>query len=132
VGVLPVGYGHGYPWGLSNAGEVLVGGKRARILGRVTMDLTMVDLTDHPDAAVGDEVILFGRQGEESITVEEIAGRSGTLSYEVLCSIGKRVVRVFRRGGEVVRTTTLVGERVTNADRSGGESVTYRRSRGGA
>jgi alanine racemase len=127
VGVLPVGYGHGYPWSLSNAGEVLVRGKRAKILGRVTMDLTMVDITDNPEAAVGDEVTLFGTQNGETITAEEIAERAGTLSYEVLCSIGKRVVRVYRRGGAVVRTTTLVGDRVTVVRRSGAESVTYRR-----
>jgi alanine racemase len=111
IGVVPVGYGHGYSWLLSDRGAMLVAGRRVPIVGRVTMDLTMVDLTGVPAARVGDEVVLFGEQGRETIAVEEVAGWSETLSYEVMCTIGKRVPRLYRRGGRAVRMTTLGGER---------------------
>ena len=111
IGVVPVGYGHGYSWLLSNRGQMLLAGVRVPIVGRVTMDLTMVDVTDVPDAAVGDEVVLFGEQGVASIPVEEFAAWSETLAYEVMCTLGKRVPRLYRQGGRAVRMTTLVGER---------------------
>jgi len=111
IGVVPVGYGHGYSWLLSNRGRMLVRGRRAPIVGRVTMDLTMIDLTDVPDVEPGDEVVLFGEQDGAALPVEEIAAWSETLAYEIMCTIGKRVARLYRRGGRVVRVTTLVGER---------------------
>ena len=111
MGVVPVGYGHGYSWLMSNRGEMLVGGKRVPILGRVTMDLTMVDLTDVPDVALGDEVVLFGAQGEAALPLEEVAQRSETLAYEIMCTIGKRVTRIYVRDGRPVKLTSLVGER---------------------
>jgi alanine racemase len=111
VGVVPVGYGHGYSWLLSGRGQMLVGGKRVPILGRVTMDLTMIDVTDVPDVAVGDEVVLFGQQRGELLPVEEIAAGSETLAYEILCTIGKRVTRLYVRRGQPVRVSTLIGER---------------------
>lgn len=111
IGVVPVGYGHGYSWLLSNRGQMLLKGRRVPIVGRVTMDLTMVDVTDVPDAAVGDEVVLFGEQDGASIPVEEFAAWSETLPYEVMCTLGKRVPRLYRQGGRAVRMTTLVGER---------------------
>jgi alanine racemase len=111
IGVVPIGYGHGYSWLLSNRGQMLLGGRRVPIVGRVTMDLTMVDVTDAPDARVGDEVVLFGEQDGASIPVEELAAWSETLPYEVMCTIGKRVPRVYRSAGRAVRMTTLVGER---------------------
>ncbi len=112
IGVVPVGYGHGYSWLLSNRGAMLVRGQRAPIVGRVTMDLSMVDLTDHPaDLAVGEEVVLFGEQRGSVLPVDEVARWSETLPYEILCTIGKRVARVYRRGGVAVHMTTLVGER---------------------
>jgi alanine racemase len=110
TGVVAVGYGHGYSWLLSNRGHMLVRGRRVPILGRVTMDLTMVDVTDVPGASVGDEVVLFGDQGEASLPLEEVARGSETLPYEVMCTIGKRVTRIYVRGGRPVRLTTLVGE----------------------
>jgi alanine racemase len=111
VGVLPVGYGHGLPWLLSNRGEVLIRGRRAPIVGRVTMDLTMVDATEIPDVEVGDEAVLFGEQGGARITLEEVAERAETITYEMLCSMGKRVVRVFLRDGKPAKVLTLIGER---------------------
>ena len=110
-GVVAVGYGHGYSWLLSNRGQMLVDGRRVPILGRVTMDLTMVDLTDVPAARVGDEVVLFGDQGEATLPLEEVAQGSETIPYEIMCTIGKRVTRIYVRGGRPVKLTSLVGER---------------------
>jgi alanine racemase len=117
LGVVPVGYGHGYSWLLSNRGEVLVHGRRVPIVGRVTMDLTLVDVTDVP-AEVGDEVVLFGDQGDASITIEDVARWSETLAYEIMCTIGKRVTRIYVRGGRPVKLTTLVGERAEWANQA--------------
>lgn len=111
IGVVPVGYGHGYSWLLSNRGRMLVNGRRVPIVGRVTMDLTMIDLTEVPEVVVGDEVVLFGEQDGASIGVEEVAEWSETLAYEVMCTIGKRVARLYRRAGRAIKVTTLVGER---------------------
>jgi alanine racemase len=111
MGVVPVGYGHGYSWLMSNRGHMLVGGARVPILGRVTMDLTMVDLEAVPSAAVGDEVVLFGEQAGAAISIEEVARGSETLPYEVMCTIGKRVARIYVRGGRPVKLTSLVGDR---------------------
>lgn len=94
IGTLPIGYADGYSRLYSNKGEVLVRGRRAKIAGRVCMDMTMVDLTDVPGAAVGDEVVLLGEQAEERISAEELAGLSQTIHYEVLCAVGARVPRV--------------------------------------
>lgn len=102
IGTLPVGYADGYSRHLSNKGEVLIRGKRARVVGRVCMDMTMIDVTDVPDAAVGDEVVLMGRQGEECISAEMLAGWIGTINYEVVCRVGKRVPRVYCQGGKSV------------------------------
>jgi len=117
TGVVAVGYGHGYSWLLSSRGAMLVGGRRVPILGRVTMDLTMVDLTDVP-AEVGDEVVLFGDQGEESLSLDEVAKGSETLPYEVMCTIGKRVTRIYVRDGRPVKLTSLVGESAEWAQRA--------------
>jgi alanine racemase len=96
IATLPVGYADGYSRHLSNQGEVLIRGKRAPVVGRVCMDFIMVDVTDVPNVSVGDEVILLGRQGREQITAEEIAEKINSISYEVLCLIGKRVPRIYK------------------------------------
>jgi len=111
IAVVPVGYGHGYSFRLSNCGEVLIRGQRAPIVGRVTMDVTLVRIDDIRNAAVGDEVVLFGRQDDEEITVDEIAERSGTVNYEVICGIGKRVARTYIQSGETIGTRTLIERR---------------------
>jgi len=95
IATLPIGYADGYSTRLSNQGEVLIRGKRAPIAGRVCMDLIMVDVTGIPGVSKGDEAILIGRQGEERITADEIAKKIGSIPYEVLCLIGKRVPRVY-------------------------------------
>jgi alanine racemase len=96
IATLPIGYADGYSHHLSNHGEVLIHGKRAPVVGKVCMDFIMVDVTHIPRVSIGDEVILMGRQGKEQITPEEIAEKINSISYEVLCSIGKRVPRVYK------------------------------------
>jgi alanine racemase len=94
LATLGVGYADGYRRALSNKGEVLVRGQRAQVAGRVTMDLVVVDVTDVPGVAPGDEVVLIGRQGEQEITADELAEHCETNSYEILCGVSARVPRV--------------------------------------
>lgn len=95
IGTLSVGYADGLCRQLSNTGEVLVHGQRAPLVGHITMDMCMIDLTDIPPARVGDEVVLIGVQGAERITADEMAGRCGRIPYEVFCAIGPRVSRRY-------------------------------------
>jgi alanine racemase len=95
IAVLPVGYADGLNRRLSSRGRVLVRGAYAPIVGRVSMDLTMIDVTAAPAAAVGDEVILIGNSGNLQITASEQATLAGTISYEILCAISKRVPRKY-------------------------------------
>lgn len=95
VATLPVGYADGYPRALSNRAEVLVRGRRAPVIGSVCMDLVMVDVTDIPGVAVGDEVVLLGRQGSEHIGAHELAERAGTIPYEIVTGVQKRVPRIY-------------------------------------
>jgi len=96
IGLLPVGYADGYDRRLSNRGEVLVRGRRVPVAGRVSMDLVTVDLTDVPEAAAGDEVVLYGSQGSEAVTIESVADLLGTVRQEVMTSVGARVPRVYK------------------------------------
>ena len=103
IGIVPAGYADGIPVGLSNKGEVLVKKKRTPIRGRVTMDYTMIDLTGFPQnlkKLIGEEVVFIGCQGDEQITVEDVAGISGRLSYEIITGIGERVPRHYRSESE--------------------------------
>lgn len=102
IATIPVGYADGYARRLSNRAEMLVRGRRVPLVGRVSMDLITLDVTDVPEAAVGDEVVLLGRQGDEEITAEELAAKLDTISYEVFCNVGARVPRVYRDGDDVV------------------------------
>ena len=102
VATIPVGYGDGYPRGLSNKADVLIHGKRARILGRVCMDQFMVDVTDIPDVKFMDEVILVGYDGDEHISVEELSEICGRFNYEFVCCLGRRIPRVYMKNGKVV------------------------------
>lgn len=110
IGLVMCGYADGLPRSLSNRGSVLVRGQRAPIVGRICMDMSMVDVTDVADVASGDEVVLIGCQGDESITADEVAGLAGTISYEILCAISARVPRLHLRAGEIVSRQTLVQE----------------------
>jgi alanine racemase len=100
IATIPVGYGDGYGYVLSNSGEALVSGKRVPVVGRVSMDMCTINVTSIPDCAVGDEVVLLGKQGNEYISANEIAFRAKTISYEVLCALGKRAPRVFLQKGK--------------------------------
>jgi len=95
IATIPIGYADGFRRELSNSGEVLVHGKRVPVIGRVCMDGIMCDVGDIPELKVGDEVVLIGKQGEQSITVDEVAEKCGTISYEILCGIGNRIKRVY-------------------------------------
>ena len=95
IATLPIGYEDGLRRVLSNCGQVIVRGQLAPIAGRVSMDLTLVDVTDIHDAAVGDDVVIIGDQGANQITAEGIAAQIGTISYEVTCGVSERVPRVY-------------------------------------
>ena len=95
LGTLPLGYADGLDRGLSNVGEVLVRGHRAPMVGRVCMGLCVVDLTDVPQAQVGDEVVLIGAQGQDRLTVDDVAARCGRIPYEVMCAVGQQVPRRY-------------------------------------
>lgn len=101
IATVPVGYGDGYPRSLSGKGYVLIHGKKAPILGRVCMDQMMVDVTDIPEAAEGDEVTLIGRNGTLCITAEELGELSGRFNYELVCCIGKRVPRIYCKENKI-------------------------------
>ena len=101
VATLPVGYADGYRRNLSGRFYVLIRGRKAPILGRICMDQMMVDITDIPDARLGDPVVLVGKDGEEQITVEQIAAQGDSFNYEFVCGISRRVPRVYTLGGRV-------------------------------
>ena len=95
IAVLPIGYWHGYDRGLSSIGDVLVRSVRARVLGRISMDMIVVDVTNAPEAQVGDEVVLIGKQGKEEIWADELAKKIGTSPYEFLTRINPLIRRVI-------------------------------------
>ncbi|MCX5947364.1 MAG: alanine racemase [Cyanobacteria bacterium] len=97
IGIVAAGYNDGVPWSFANRGEVLIQGRRAPLLGRVSMDSMAVDLSDLPDAGVGDEVLIFGAHEGQVLRPEEAAERAGTIAYELLVNIdSRRVQRLFR------------------------------------
>jgi alanine racemase len=98
LAAIPVGYADGYSRQLSNVGEVLIRGRRARVAGTVCMDWTLIDVTDIPQVEVGDEVTLLGSENGQSITAEEWAQRIDTINYEVFCQVSKRVPRFYLGG----------------------------------
>jgi alanine racemase len=102
VGLIPAGYADGLPRNLSGKGSALISGRRCPIIGTVSMDMIVVDVTDCADAAIGADVVLIGKQGEAEIRTAEIARYSGISEYEVSCGISKRVPRTYL-GGDVSR-----------------------------
>ena len=95
IATLPIGYHDGYMRRLSNRGHVIVRGLYAPVVGRVSMDFTLIDVTDVADVAVGDQVTVLGRVGDLMVTAEDLARTVGTLSYEVTCGISSRVPRRY-------------------------------------
>ena len=96
IATIPVGYGDGYQRHLSNRADVLIGGIRAPVVGKICMDMTMVYVGHIKGVKVGDEVVLIGNQGKDAIKVEELAGLIYTIPYEIVCNIGRRVPRVYK------------------------------------
>ena len=95
IALVPIGYADGYPRSLSNCGRVVIREKFAPVVGRISMDWTLVDVTDIPEVAVNDTVFLIGEDGKSSISAADIAGLSGTIGYEIACGISPRVPRIF-------------------------------------
>jgi alanine racemase len=95
IGIIPLGYADGFNRHLSNTWHVLVRGRRAPVTGTVCMDQFMIDVTHIPEAMSGDEVVLIGRQGDDEITVDEMARQLDTINYEIICGISTRVPRVY-------------------------------------
>ncbi len=102
IATIPVGYGDGYPRSLSNKAHVLIHGKRAPIIGRVCMDQFMVDVTGIDEVKFGDQAVLIGRDGEETITVDQLSELADRFNYEFICDLGKRIPRVYYRDGKIV------------------------------
>jgi alanine racemase len=109
IATVSVGYADGYPRMLSNIGEALCSGRRAKIVGTVCMDLMMIDVTDVADTGIGDAVTLIGRDGKEEITAEECATKCKTIVYEITSGIGPRVARVFKNKNKIVSVRNLLG-----------------------
>lgn len=103
IGTIGIGYADGYTRMLSKKAKVIINGKFAPVVGNICMDQCMIDLTDAGEVKVGDEVILMGTDGKLKFDADDIAPLLGTINYEVLCMIGRRVPRVYTRGGEVVK-----------------------------
>ena len=108
IATLPVGYADGFTRMLSNKDKVIINGEFANIVGRICMDQCMVDITDIPDVKVGDEVVLMGESNGKSITADDIAGMLGTINYEVICMISKRVPRVYVSNEKVVKIRNYI------------------------
>lgn len=109
IATLPIGYADGYSRLLSNRGRVLIHGQYAPVIGNICMDQCMVDVTDiKGEVKTGDEAVIFGVQGSSRITVEEIAKLCNTINYEIVCLIGKRIPRVYLRGGKVVNVVNYL------------------------
>jgi alanine racemase len=100
IAVLPIGYADGYSRAWSNRGQVLIDGRRLPVIGRVCMDMTMVDVTDLPTLQIGAEAVLIGAQGTETLWADALARQLGTIPYEILCAVSHRVPRIYRDGVE--------------------------------
>jgi alanine racemase len=98
IGVVPIGYNDGYRRALSNNANVLVRGQFVPVVGRISMDWTIIDLTDVPSATIADRVTLIGQEGSRTITSEDLAGLIDTISYEITCGLSERVPRRYDRG----------------------------------
>lgn len=113
IATVTIGYADGYPRALSSQGEMLVRGVRCPIAGRVCMDQTMIDITDLPeeirdDIRPGEIVTLIGQDGDEIITADEIAGLCGTIGYEIVCGISKRIPRIFKENSRIIHEDHLI------------------------
>lgn len=110
IATIPIGYADGFTRLLTGKAEVYVNGKRARIVGKICMDQCMVDVTDIENVKVGDEVVLFGYEAGHP-HIDEVAGKLGTINYEIACMVGRRVPRVYVSNGEIVKIVDYLLER---------------------
>ncbi|MEO0080007.1 MAG: alanine racemase, partial [candidate division WOR-3 bacterium] len=108
IAVISVGYGDGYPYSLTNKGQAILHGRRVPVVGNVTMDLTMLDVTDVPEAQIGDTVTLLGSAAGDTICANELALLAETIPYEIICRVSPRVPRIYLRQGKVVKVKTLL------------------------
>ena len=108
IATVPIGYADGYIRNLASDAFMLVKGKKAKVLGRICMDQCMIDITNIDDVRVGDTVTVVGRSGSEEITMDDVASWTGTINYEVVCLVGKRVPRVYVSDKEVTAVTSLI------------------------
>lgn len=108
IATIPIGYADGFSRLLSNCGRVLIHGEYAPVVGRICMDQCMVDVTDIPEVKTGDEAVIIGCQGNNEITADEVAGLTGTINYEVVCDVGKRIPRVYLKNGRVVNVVNYL------------------------
>ena len=110
VGLVPIGYADGYVRALSNRAHVLVRGHKCPVIGRVSMDQIVIDLSSVGQVREGEEVVLIGRQGDESVTADDLAKWAGTIPYEIICGLAPRLPRAYIRDGQVVGHRDLLGE----------------------
>ena len=96
IATIPLGYADGLNRKLSNNMDVLIKGKRVPQVGNICMDMILVDVSEVPNVQLGEEVVIFGKQGDEEISVEELAERCDTIPYELLCNVSKRVPRIYQ------------------------------------
>ncbi|KHD37734.1 alanine racemase [Clostridium acetobutylicum] len=108
IATLPVGYADGYTRMLSGKAKVIINGNYAPVIGRICMDQCMIDITDLPSVQVGDEVVIMGESDDKKFTADDMAEIIGTINYEVICMISKRVPRVYIKNGEVVKIRNYV------------------------
>lgn len=108
VATVGIGYADGYSRVLSGKSQIIIDGKKVNTIGNICMDQLMADVTEIPDINIGDEVILFGTDGNNTITVESVAGLMGTINYETICVVGKRVPRVYIRNGKTVNVVNYL------------------------
>lgn len=104
VATIPIGYADGYSRAFSNKARVIINGQYAPVIGNVCMDQMMVDVTNIADAQDGDSVIIMGSDGKNTVSAEELASIAGTINYEIVCDVGKRVPRVYVKNGEIINT----------------------------
>lgn len=108
IATVPIGYADGYNRQLSNKGYALINGVRVPVIGRVCMDQLMLDVSKAMPVQVGDEVVFYGKQGEENIAVEEIADMLGTINYEVTCMLDRRIPRVYKENDETTAVVNIL------------------------
>jgi alanine racemase len=113
IALVMCGYADGYRRGLGNRAHVLLRGRRAPVVGRVAMDMCMVDATAVPDVEVGDVATLIGRDGAEEVSADELAALADTISWEILAGLSARLPRLYLRGGQVVEASTLTARQPT-------------------